>query len=324
MDVFVLDIGCTNLKGLVVRLDEVMVHWVTPTPKDTSELLNACLSMYGNVRNEGYAINRHIVISHSDGIIYEVEDGTPHRLSPDFDIPFQKGLPSAELTGKPRQPDLKGIGNQLLWLAKQEISVRRILPVSTYVAAYLCGNKDWIHWDITHASNSGVYNQHEMTWHPIIENLIDQGAIGEVILSPNARIPNSLGMEVCVGGHDTLFAVSEKVRPYVSCGTWVTASVPIPEGDILSAEVSSPPYTRNLRAPDGTLLWQICFANNDETVSHIVNHMSAIELGTEIPLFGGWANDLYRRLKETQSACFVNVDPDGTYLHRQAAAYAMG
>lgn len=85
-------------------------------------------------------------------------------------------------------------------------------------------------WDITHASNNGVYNQHEMTWHPIVENLIDQGAIGEVILPPNARIPNSLGMDMCVGGHNTLFAVSEKVSRMSSCGTWGTASVPVVEG----------------------------------------------------------------------------------------------
>lgn len=116
MDIFVLDVGCTNLKALVFRQDKVMEHWVPPVSKDTSELLEACLSMYGNVTNEGYAINHHIIISHSDGIIYEEQDGTPHRLAPDFDVSFQKGLPSAALTGKPRQPDLKGIGNQLLWL----------------------------------------------------------------------------------------------------------------------------------------------------------------------------------------------------------------
>lgn len=29
-----------------------------------------------------------------------------------------------------------------------------------------------------------------------------------------------------MGGHDTLFAVSKEVAPYVSCGIWVTASVP--------------------------------------------------------------------------------------------------
>lgn len=324
MDVFVLDIGCTNLKGLVFRLNEVMEHWVIPTPENTSELSEACLSMYGNATNEGYTINRHIVISHSDGIIYEEQDGTPHRLAPDFDIPFQTGLPLASLTGKPQQPDLKGVGNQLLWLSNQGVSPRRVLPVSTYIAATLCGNNDWIQWDITHASNSGVYNQHEMTWHPIVENLIDQGAIGEVILPPNARIPNSLGIDMCVGGHDTLFAVSEKVTPYVSCGTWVTASVPVIEGSRILSQPPAPPYTRYLRSPDGTLLRQICFANNADTPKHITNHISVLELGVEIPLFGSWAADLYRRLRDTRYECFVNVDPDGTYLPRQAALYAMG
>lgn len=48
MDVFVLDIGCTNLKGLVFRREQVMEHWVTPTPEKASELLDACLSMYAN------------------------------------------------------------------------------------------------------------------------------------------------------------------------------------------------------------------------------------------------------------------------------------
>ena len=324
MDVFVLDIGCTNLKGLVIRQGQVMEHWVTPVSKDTSELLAACISMYANVTNHGYAINRHIVLSHSDGIIYEEKDGTPHRLATDFDIPFQKGLPPAFLTGKPLQPDLKGIGNQLLWLQNQGISPRRVLPVSTYVAAYLCGNREWIQWDITHASNSGVYDQHQMRWHPIIEDFISKGAIAETILAPNARIPNTTGMDFCVGGHDTLLAVSETVTPYVSCGTWITASVPVVEADTALAEAPAPPYTRYLRAPDGTLLRQICFANNEQTVKYINSHISSVALGVEIPLFGSWAGDLYRRLRNTGYQCFVNVDPDGTYLHRQAALYAGG
>lgn len=324
MDVFVLDVGCTNLKGLVIRASKVMEHWVVPVPKDTSELLNACISMYANVTNDGYAINRHIVLSHSDGIIYETQDGTPHRLAPNFNIPFQDDLPSALLTGKPLQPDLKGIGNQLLWLRNQVISPRRVLPVSTYLAAFLSGNKDWIHWDITHASNSGVYDQHQMAWHPIVADFIEMGAIADEILPPNSPIPNSYGMNMCVGGHDTLFAVSKNVTPYVSCGTWVTASVPVEEDTPVLADAEAPPYTRYLRAPDGSLLRQICFANNHNTVKYISNHMAAIELGVEIPLFGSWAAELYRKLQDVEYHCFVNVDSDGTFLHQQAALYATG
>ncbi|MDE0011049.1 MAG: hypothetical protein OXU36_07875 [Candidatus Poribacteria bacterium] len=56
---------------------------------------------------------------------------------------------------------------------------------------------DWIQWNITHASNSGIYNRYEMTWPPIVEEFIDNGVINETILPPNARIPNRLRMDMC-------------------------------------------------------------------------------------------------------------------------------
>ena len=356
MDILILDIGCSNVKGYVFRKNSTLQAWShqVSTPTSAQDILCAVNRLYEYVAAEGYEINRHIVLSYSDSVVYEKSTGEAVHIPVKNDIPYQQGVPIYERSGKPLNSQLKGIAHQLLWLARMgELDgIRRILPISTYVATVLCGNKDWNHWDITHASNSGMFNFEKGTWFPEMQPFINAGVINEKIVPCKRSIPNALGMDILVGGHDTMFVNANDsiyaTKPYLSCGTYVTASV-----ESCFDNLKPDRKSRFLIAANGAVLEQICFeaepyrASADALAETIIAFFqSRIGWACSVPsvrLFGSWAPVLESALAkcssrftfenmETQSNANQNLKDlktpvsraDISYLHQQAAIFAGG
>lgn len=335
MHTLIIDVGCSNLKMAIYAGDRLCEWWEHPTPKAATDILSCVSSLYRDIRdNLNYHLSEMIVISYSDSVFYQAEDGTIESV-PVFGIPMQAGLPPYEVSGKPRNSELKGAANALLYL-KNEVGldkIERILPPSTFIAAYLAGNAKWRKWDITHASNSGMWDYERGCWCKEMSPFIEAGVVDEEVVASNdllwqERLPTAL--RILVGGMDSVFANANDVpyssKPYLSLGTWVTASV---EAYFSKRDNMSP--TRFVIAPNGTVVEQLCFnaeaAGHDRaydlTCDFFEKRFRRNTIHPVIQVFGGWSEAGIEHWQKHPYLRFVAVEPeDNSFLHQQAARYA--
>lgn len=353
--VLIIDIGCSWTKGYVFADDRQIWSYKTQTLRDADGIFAMVLRLYEYVDAEGFDIARVMVISYSDSVVYEEKySGAWVHVPVNGGVGRAKKIPY-ERSGKPDDPSLIGIASQLFWLREESgvglENIHRILPISTFIACQLAGNKGWNIWDLTHASNSGMFDFSAGHWLPEMAPFIEAGCIGEKITMPSERVPGDNTLDVRLGGHDTTFANANDcvyaTKPYLSCGTWVTASY---ESDFEALEEGK--GSRFLYAPNGAVLEQICFQPTSAQKGVAIKSLArklfyyfnrGIGWSASVPpikLFGSWASELEPVLKDSKIR-FENMermteaDPnqqdlkypvsrETSYLHKQAAIYAGG
>lgn len=319
MNTLILDIGCSNTKFYFFRDGHLEERRVFSTPRHQEyDLWNAVLRAY-NEMIEYVDVDKVMPISYSDSVWYETKTGVLRHIPVFSDIQRHPEAPDYQVAGKPGNSELLGIASQLLHLRDTVDlgSIKRILPTSTLISARLSGDRIWNIWDITHAGNSGMWDYENARWCPEMQPFIDAGLIDEEVVSPKTERPGG----IYVGGHDSVFANANDVpystKPYLSLGTWVTASV---EKEFKKQDRNAP--TRFVPAPNGTTLEQLCInaENNLEKVYEqvITFFESRLPKNSRIKLFGGWKEGFNRWLDNDD---FQFVLEDIHYLHKQAARY---
>ena len=220
-----IDVGCSNQKHYLVRNGEVAEKEIVETAEgNIYEIISRANSFQNKLVAEGYYINNCIVSSLSDSVVYELENGDLFTLWYSDKLPHYGGVTCNTISGKAVQKELHGIGNQMKHIQHEHSldKVKRILPISTFLSAYLAGNKDWNTWDYTHASNSGMFNMHSLNWDSCMMPFINAGCINGTLYSPSHYLKKD-SMSVHLGGHDTTFLYPVTTDGYISTGTWITA-----------------------------------------------------------------------------------------------------
>jgi len=311
----------------------------TPTSRDMSDNLEVIQSYYD--RNEKDAV---IILSMSDSIVYESPEGYIRWIpagEPTHPYARLETKPPYRETGKPHREVLDGCFNQLRMVMTQlrtnNFFKSRILPFSGYVAAHLAEDKAFNKWDITHASNSGVFSYQlpsndkrfpNSGWHPCIDDIIEAGYIDRQIVRSNHILVAPDNTPIFVGGHDTTFAnaldIPYSTKPYISCGTWLTVSV----------ESSVRPNwkdegARYIIAPNGAVLKQLCFESPQtesgkiDAVKRIQDFLTKNLVGnTPITLFGAWRKTLSELINDRELDRHI-IMTHGDYLTEQAALWTL-
>lgn len=271
-------------------------------------------------------IDRVMVISFSDAVFYEKTDGSFHQLDHIDFVLAHPGCPPYQITGKPTNSTLNSIANYLLHLRDTVglQNIKRILPPSAFIVAQLAGNSDWKTWDITHASNSGIWDYEKENWHETMQPFFEAGVIAEKVVASNAvvsEVPS--GVKYLLGGHDSTFAnvndVPYSTKPYLSLGTWTTASAESPFRQLDRHHPS-----RFVIAPNRTILHQLCIQSSEYSLRQGIKFLERKQLSAPVRVFGGWAKEAMSQLK-SDTIFFECVEtPEHTFLHEQAAIYTEG
>ena len=269
-------------------------------------------------------IDRVIVISFSDAVIYEKTDGSFHRLDYIHSVPVHPECPPYQLTGKPTNSTLNSIANYLLHLRDTVglENIKRILPPSAFIIAQLAGVSDWKTWDITHASNSGMWDYEKARWHTAMQQFIDAGVIDEKVATCNTVVSESpSGVKYLLGGHDSTFVNANDVpystKPYLSLGTWTTASA---ESEFRKLDRHHP--SRFVIAPNGTILHQLCIESSKHSLQQGIKFLEKKQLSAPVRVFGGWGKEVVPQLK-SDILKFECVDfTEHSFLHEQSSIYS--
>lgn len=299
MNILIFDIGNTHTKYfrfIVDSQDAVFINSATtPTPRTTSGIL-AVLREYLEMELEQNPIIDVIVpTSFSNAVALESEEGewfntfSDSHIEPEgrFHFPYELTGYSTNFADVPSHI-------QALQNLKLQHSWQRALPISSAIAAILCDNKNWRYWDITHASNSGMWDQARQDWIPSVW----PDHINAKIVYPCEIVGKTkLGsIPIMVGGHDTLFVPSMLKSGYISVGTYTTVSVPrqkfLPNRFASATE-------RWIRDALGNLHRQLCFKTpksmTREYFDKIATYIAEVE---NISIFG---REHIRMLNEIQS-----------------------
>lgn len=323
MDTRVIDIGCSQVKEIWFNENVMAVPKRLPTQLHTMSDIDVLVEKLQETADDATTI----VTSYSDSVIVEMKDGELRHVfpKPTNTLVFPVDLPRYQESGKPRNSELAGIGLSLINYQRQYglDPIHRILPVSTYIAARLAADKEWNTWDITHASNSGMWDYTTGQWHARMEDFIDRAIINAEVVKPNREVGNN----ILIGGHDQVFANANDTpyssKPYLSVGTWVTASV---EAHLAPKDNASP--ARFVVAPNGTILEQLCInvsakghdACYELTTEFFEKRMTEKVHHPEIRLFGGWADEAYGIWAKHPTLRFKNMGKH--FQHEQTAKYA--
>ena len=254
----VIDVGCSFIKSYLLN-EEHELQQTYRLPNEESALFENIMMCFDCCGREG--ATSAIVISLSDSVVWEDMDGNPNWIHYDTPDCWMEGLTPYEKSGHPRNDKLRGAANQMLSLVDNVgfDNIRRILPVSAYVATLLADNPDWNGWDLTHATNSGFYDYTKEGWAKEAEAFIEAGLIDEKIYPADMLVEGNTFRRVFLGGHDSVFSNAVDIpyssKAYVSCGTWLTVSIPYD----MDQGISHSQNVRYIAAPNGQVLKQICF-----------------------------------------------------------------
>ena len=278
MDTLIIDVGCSNTKFHI--FGESPESYVSPTPVIVSDLVHYVLTQYNRIM-EKHQISAAMVISFSDAVICEHKDGkkTLHGV-------FEDGVLGDVLPSR---------GSHFQSIVSELHSIHRVLPVSTYLMSRLAGLADWNLWDYTHASNSGYWDFDKGGWRNLAQLFIAEGVINKKVLSPKTLV-TSTPVRWYLGGHDSVFAVGNdpyySPSPYLSLGTWVTASVPC---EIETTELGE----RTVLGANGVMLRQICFKSDIDVSVALAQALNFFESNMlsnithkPIKVFGVWSEEV--------------------------------
>lgn len=286
MDILVLDIGCSYMKSIIYRGNDLLEKTTQFTPHEASGIVQAAFDLISKAYADGYELAGIIPTSFSESIIVEDQDGKLILFGPVLPASWMhEPRPSYDETGYPMD-SFVGVCRALQRLKSTHLySFRRALPVSAMVAVQLAGNTQWKTWDHMHASNSGLYGNGK--WIKAAEpyeaclNILETA-------SPNTCVGEMTdGTPVFLGGHDSLFNIYPKGEAYVSCGTYITASEPAKFMENGAEAV------RFVQDAVGNYHRQICF----ESLGHL-SQMHALKIyeflktTCLVKVFGSYANEM--------------------------------
>ena len=324
----VIDIGCSFIKSYVVSDKGVQSCFQLPVRSD--HIFKDIRRCFEKNRQDTQST---IVISTSDCVVWESKmGGNPHWLTHDIPKEWQDGLTSYKKSRHPRYDKLKGAANQMLYLGKTVglENIKRILPLSAYIATEIADNPDWNGWDITHASNSGFWDYDRGGWADAAQPFIDAGVIDEKIYPCDTLIEGNTFRRVFLGGHDSVFANANdeprSSKSYISCGTWTTVSV---MADRYAPKDSD---ARFVAAPNGSVLEQLCFLSDPSTLQTAVTKICGFldqsfkyVASPTIQVFGSWSKEMYEVLNPNSRFRFEWLEPNRfwgcLYLPEQVARY---
>ena len=328
----IIDVGCSNLKMGIYDNEQLTQWYKNGTPTDIKDAIGALDDKFQEVMSQ-YNPHNMMVISYSDSIIYETKDDKVATIPWDTDIPRRADIPDYHVSGKPLNSQLVSMAQQLMHL-KDSVgleNIKRILPPSAYFASMLTGNKAWKKWDITHATNSGMWDYDRGAWAKEMSPFLEAGVIDHKVAACNEFLWAEDSFFCFAGGMDTVFVngmdTPYSSKPYLSCGTWITASV-----ESYFEHLDHRSAVRFVSGPNGTVLKQLCFRGDtceskmvykhiydffEKKFSNDMNHPA-------INVFGVWSPELLNVLKKHPYLRFVNAEPEGgSYLHNQVAKYMM-
>lgn len=181
------------------------------------------------------------------------------------------------------------------------------------------------HWELTHASRSGVYHLTRRGWCYLPEDLNNLPATRQLLRCPVYQTGKTVDMissvRILAGGLDHSFVSSYKSGAYVASGTWC---------NIIQAEPCFLPTQAQEKAgirwgilADGRYAKEINFpvdtadATTFETVKEALPLMN---LTASMPLTGGSASKV-RPLIEAEAKLFYDLKGGFPHLEMSAAAY---
>lgn len=299
----VIDVGCSYIKSyLVIDNDVVNCHKIPTRFETLKEDVMRCFEQVGRDHSQST-----IVISTSDSVVVEDKDGRVGWREHDFPAHWMEGQTPYKKSGHPRYEKLKGCANQMIHEA-YAISdfplIKRILPVSAYVATLLADNPDWNGWDITHATNSGFWDYDKAGWADEAKPFIDAGVIDAKVYPCDTLVEGNTFRRVFLGGHDSVFTnavdTPYSTKPYISCGTWTTVSVPYD----MERGIPDRGVARYIAAPNGSVLKQLCFPSDPKELKKsakkiyefLSRQFDGVSSIPKIQVFGLWSKEMYDEL----------------------------
>ena len=293
MDILIVDIGTSYMKAMLFRNGVQFESWRDRTPQgDIDKIIDTALGFLNKATAEGYEINGTIVTSLSDCIVIEYGDGSRYMYWSDQGLLTSEGMPPYEVSGKSQQPGLYGMGHQLAWVMQSRDldDIHRILPVSTYVASILGGDPNWNSWEVTHASNSGMFNMTSRgDWSSHMSPLLESNCICTAIEMPSAIVGRKDYMPVIIGGHDTTFTYDDWDDPYITVGTWVTVGKVQDSFNPQIYDIDL--HARWLMDTKERMHEQLCIKSDDPMLYDKVSRFLLAKNYKNIAVVGSWANE---------------------------------
>ena len=322
----VIDVGCSFIKSYIVAGDDVVHCERIKTNFDT--MAEDTMRLFE--RSAKIHTQSSIVISTSDSVVGEDNSGNVKWLEHQFPRYWRGRSTSYKKSGHPQNNDLKGAANQMREIVKIAglMKMKRILPVSTYIATLLADNPDWNGWDLTHATNSGFYDYDKAGWADEAQPFIDAGVIDAKIYPCDTLVEGNTFRRVFLGGHDSVFAnavdIPYSTKPYISCGTWTTVSAPYD----MERGIPDRGNARYIAAPNGVVLKQYCFPSDpdelDRSAKTIFRFFNDFERPS-IKIFGSWSKEMYNILSDRYALLMDWIEPHKfwgcLHLPKQAASY---
>ena len=314
MDVAVIDIGNSFTKAYMCQASRKGIEVLKESRKRTARSFDGIFAgvtdLLSEVEADGFYLSGIIFSGFSDAVVLHYVTGKyqlvfaldPGQQQTRFNLPYSR-------TGYTTLfPNL----HERLRTAHLHGKIARALPVSAMVAARLCGNTAWKHWDITHASNSGMWDHISQKWITTEHSDI----IDPHIVLPASVVGDYLHIPVMVGGHDTLFCCANTPKAYVTTGTWTIASQP---QQAFSPDTDQETAVRWLCDAESRLHKQILFKTpetlEDLVFERVANFMDGCDV--EIVVSGAFAKEMADRLKQHFDITLVE-----NLQYTEAAQYA--
>ena len=327
MNIQIIDIGNTHTKfadfevsekGMVDLKDFHQVETPREDPQDLFELVDETI----DGSQDALMIN-----SFSGAFIYNHKWYFADKDVPPFEVPSVYALnDSHELiynnTGQNNRFGLVGFP-ALLQSVKERAASSPETPHG-WLIRNLFGIPE--HWDITHASRSGVYHLLQRRWCELPETLNEIRAARQLLRTPVLQCGQLIhttlaGMNVLVGGLDHSFISSYLANAYVASGTWC---------NIVQAEPCFLPDSAAAKAgirwgilADGRYAKELVFPVNSvdaNTFRAIKEALPMMNFTASMPLMGG-SLDKVRVILEEKVRLFYDLIGGFPHLELKAAAY---
>lgn len=180
------------------------------------------------------------------------------------------------------------------------------------------------HWDVTHASRSGLYNLHARRWCVLPQELESKRAVRQLKKLPVFSPAKSVGHYsrlICAGGLDHSFVSTYLSGSYVASGTWC---------NIVQVE---PDFNPNLDASkvgirwgilaDGRMAKELVFPveKADENVFRTIREaLPLMNMTSSVAITGGSASKT-KAMLEDKVRLFYELEGGHPHLEMKSAAY---
>lgn len=327
--ILILDIGCSFTKGYLFdeQLSLLQDFKVSTNIRSASKLMDCVHQVLSHFEGSGY--DAIFPLSFSESIVYNGCVYSPtYNLNPISEDYYEK-------TGTPTniKRDIGTVFQTLLTFNYYDEGLA--LPVSTYVASQLCGEKVDT-WEMTHAGNSGLFDLRQRKWAiEVFENykadylsVSNKLPFSEKLMSPSTIIGTTAeGAVVFAGGHDHSCISVFHPKPTIIAGTWVVVSYP--EIEFLPRAVEKLSGVRWTITANGGFHKQVVMkVSNPITPTDMHRILKCLDVmavpaSDHVYVIGGYSDTLAPELNKLSRRGFIAPPSSETYQHRETAKYAL-